>query len=180
MLAFVTGTVEQELLVRNEYLVTENRILSQLKGRLRLSEPVPAAAVVPENSVLADSRMRQNQGIIRCDACNPPSAWNVYRQPVQVAAPAIGAIDFCVVQTLTFECLFAVVGHGRRQLLWFAVTRHPTAEWRAQQNVEAFPWGTAPTYLVRDNDGAYGQAFTSRVRAMGIRDRPISPRSPLC
>ena len=82
--------------------------------------------------------------------------------------------------TLTFECLFAfvVVGHGRRQLLWFAVTRHPTAEWLAQQIVEAFPWNTAPTYLVRDNDGAYGQAFTSQVRAMGMRDRPISPRSP--
>jgi magnesium-transporting ATPase (P-type) len=40
------------------------------------------------------------------------------------------------------------------------------------------PWDAAPTYLVRDNDGAYGQAFTSRIRAMGIRDRPISPRSP--
>ena len=95
-------------------------------------------------------------------------------------ADAIAAIDLCVVPTLTFECLFAfvVVGHGRRQLLWFAVTRHPTAEWLAQQIVEAFPWNTAPTYLVRDNDGAYGQAFTSRVRAMGIRDRPISPRSP--
>src|SRR6202011_4771579 len=44
--------------------------------------------------------------------------------------------------------------------------------------VEAFPWNTAPAYLVRDNDGAYGQAFRRRVRAMGIRDRPISPRSP--
>jgi hypothetical protein len=36
----------------------------------------------------------------------------------------------------------------------------------------------APTYLVRDNDGAYGQAFIRRLRAMGIRDRPISPQSP--
>jgi hypothetical protein len=93
---------------------------------------------------------------------------------------AIAAINLCVVPTVTFECLFAflVVGHGRRQLLWFAVTRHPTAEWLAQQIMEAFPWDTEPTYLVRDNDGTYGQAFTSRVRAMGIRDRPISPRSP--
>ena len=66
----------------------------------------------------------------------------------------------------------------RRQLLWFAVTRHPTAEWLAQQIIEAFPWETAPTYLVRDNDGAYGQIFRRRVRAMGIRDRPISLRSP--
>ena len=42
----------------------------------------------------------------------------------------------------------------------------------------AFPWGTAPTYLVRDNDRAYGQAFTNRVRTLGIRDHPILPRSP--
>ena len=64
---------------------------------------------------------------------------------------AIAAIDLCVVPTVTFECLFAflVVGHGRRQLIWFAVTRHPTAEWLAQQIVEAFPWDTAPRYLIR-------------------------------
>jgi transposase InsO family protein len=108
----------------------------------------------------------------------PPSQnWRTF---LRNHADAIAAIDLCVVPTLTFECLFAfvVVGHGRRQLLWFAVTRHPTAEWLAQQIVEAFPWNTAPTYLMRDNDGAYGRAFTSRVRAMGIRDRPISPRSP--
>jgi transposase InsO family protein len=54
------------------------------------------------------------------------------------------------------------------------VTRHPTAEWLAQQIVEAFPWETARPYLVHDNDGAYGPVFTRRVRAMGIRDR----RSP--
>jgi transposase InsO family protein len=92
----------------------------------------------------------------------------------------LAAVDLCLVPTLTFQCLFAflVVGHGRRQLLWFAVSRQATAEWLAQQIVEAFPWDTAPTYLVRDNDGAYGQAFTRRIRAMGIRDRPISPRSP--
>jgi hypothetical protein len=51
--------------------------------------------------------------------------------------------------------------HGRRQLLWFAVTGHPTAEWLVQQLVEAFPWGTAPTYLLRDNDGAYGRHESS-------------------
>jgi transposase InsO family protein len=95
-------------------------------------------------------------------------------------AQAIAAIDLCVVPTLTFDLLFAflVLGHGRRQLLWFEVTRHPTAEWLARQITEAFPWTWAPAYLVRDNDRAYGHAFTSRVRAMGIRDRPISPGSP--
>jgi len=86
----------------------------------------------------------------------------------------------CVVPTLTFDLLFAflVLGHDRRQLLWFEVTRHPTAEWLARQITEAFPWTSAPAYLVRDNDGAFGHVFTSRVRAMGIRDRPISPGSP--
>jgi transposase InsO family protein len=48
----------------------------------------------------------------------------------------------------------------------------------AQQIAEAFPWNTAPTYLVRDNDRAYGQAFQRRIRAMGIPDRPIALRSP--
>jgi Integrase core domain len=111
------------------------------------------------------------------DPTPPSQTWRTF---LRNHADAIVAIDLCVVPTLTFERLFAflVVGHGRRQLLWFAVTRHPTAEWLAQQIVEAFPWGTAPTYLVRDNDGADGQAFTNRVRAMGIRDRPTSPRSP--
>ena len=58
------------------------------------------------------------------------------------------------------------------------MTRHPTAEWLARQITEAFPWASAPAYLVRDNDRAYGPVFKSRVRAMGIRDRPISPGSP--
>ena len=61
---------------------------------------------------------------------------------------------------------------------WFEVTRHPTAAWLARQITEAFPWASAPAYLVRDNDRAYGHVFTTRVTAMGIRDRPISPGSP--
>ena len=58
------------------------------------------------------------------------------------------------------------------------MTRHPTAEWLAQQIVEAFPWDTAPTYWCATMMAPMGPAFTRRVRAMGIRDRPISPRSP--
>jgi hypothetical protein len=109
---------------------------------------------------------------------NPPSqTWKTF---LRNHTEAIAAIDMCIVPTLTFDLLFAllVLGHGRRQLLWFEVTRHPTAEWLARQITEAFPWTSAPAYLVRDNDGAYGHVFTSRVRAMGIRDRPTSPGSP--
>src|SRR5450631_266488 len=99
---------------------------------------------------------------------NPPSqTWKTF---LRNHAEAIAAIDMCIVPTLTFDHLFAflVLGHGRRQILWFEV----------RQITEAFPWASAPAYLVRDNDRAYGHIFTSRVRAMGIRDRPISPRSP--
>jgi len=58
------------------------------------------------------------------------------------------------------------------------VTAHPTAEWVADQLPEACGWDQAPTYLLRDRDRVYGQAFTRGIRAMGIRDRPTSPRSP--
>jgi transposase InsO family protein len=58
------------------------------------------------------------------------------------------------------------------------VTAHATAEWIAQQITEAFPWNDAPRYLIRDRDGIYGAAVTRRLRAMGIRDKPIAPGSP--
>jgi hypothetical protein len=90
----------------------------------------------------------------------------------------IASIDLFVVPTIAFEQLFAflVLGHERRQLLWFAVTRNPTAEWLARQITEAFPWNSAPKYLIRDR--AFGVTCKARVRAMGIRDRPTSLRSP--
>ena len=92
----------------------------------------------------------------------------------------IASIDLFVVPTIAFEQLFAflVLGHGRRQLLWIAVTGNPTAEWLARQITEAFPWEKAPKYLIRDNDRAFGVAFKARVRAMGIRDKPIAAGSP--
>src|SRR5262249_36536463 len=106
--------------------------------------------------------------------------WEGWKRLLRDHGQALAAIDLGVVPTLTFDLLFAflVLGHGRRQLLWFEVTRRPTAEWLARQVTEAFPWASAPAYLVRDNDRAYGHVFTSRVRAMGIRDQPISHGSP--
>jgi hypothetical protein len=91
----------------------------------------------------------------------------------------IAAIDLFVVPTIAFQQLFAflVLGHKRRQLLWFAVTRNPTAKWLPRQITEAFPWDSAPKYLIRDNDRAFGVVFKARVRAMGIRDRPTSFRT---
>ncbi len=75
---------------------------------------------------------------------------------------------------MTFHLLYAflVVGHGRRQLLWFDVTRHPTAQWLARQMTEAFPWASAPTYLVRDND----RARYSMMTVDSIMGRPLCTR----
>jgi transposase InsO family protein len=92
----------------------------------------------------------------------------------------VASIDLFVVPTIAFQRLFAflVLGHERRRLLWFAVTRNPTADWLARQITEAFPWDGAPKYLIRDNDRMFGAVFKAHVRAMGIRDRPTSFRSP--
>jgi hypothetical protein len=90
----------------------------------------------------------------------------------------IASIDLFVVPTITFQHLFAflVLGHKRRQLLWFAVTRNPTAEWLARQITEAFPWDTAPKHLIRDNDRAFGAAFKARVRATDILPLALAER----
>ena len=66
----------------------------------------------------------------------------------------------------------------RRELVWISVTTHPTTEWVARQITEAFPWNEAPRYMIRDRDRIYGGVVTRRVRATGIRDRPITPASP--
>jgi len=55
---------------------------------------------------------------------------------------------------------------------------HPTARWTAQQITEAFPYDTAPKYLIRDRDGIYGTFFEQRVENMGIEEVLIAPKSP--
>src|SRR5678815_351871 len=74
--------------------------------------------------------------------------------------------------------VLVIVGIDRRLIVTINVTSRPTAEWIARQVTEAFPWEWAPKYLIRDRDGAYGEVFKRRLRAMGIRDRPVAPRSP--
>jgi transposase InsO family protein len=69
-------------------------------------------------------------------------------------------------------------GCSRRHIVWIGVTNSPTAEWIARQITEAFPWDSAPGYLIRDRDCVFGSVLKQRLRAMGIRDKPIAPRSP--
>jgi putative transposase len=90
------------------------------------------------------------------------------------------ALDFFVVPTVTFRVLFVLVilAHERRRIIHFSITEHPTAQWTAQQVVEAFPWDEAPRYLLRDRDRIYGTYFRQRVRHMGIHEVVTAPRSP--
>jgi len=92
----------------------------------------------------------------------------------------IASMDFFVVPTVTFQLLYVLVvlRHDRRRIVHVNVTRHPTAEWTAQQVVEAFPWDEAPRFLMRDRDGIYGAAFTRRVAGLGIEEVKSAPRSP--
>jgi transposase InsO family protein len=89
-------------------------------------------------------------------------------------------MDLFVVPTIGFRMLygFVIVRLDRRDLVWINVTTNPTAEWVARQITEAFPWDMAPRYMIRDRDRIYGGAVTRRLRAMGIRDKPIAPASP--
>ena len=92
----------------------------------------------------------------------------------------IAAIDMFVVATATFRLLYAliVLGHDRRRIIHFEVTQNPTQVWLSRQMTEAFPWDTAPRYLLRDRDASYGPAFRDRVRVMGIKEVVTAPRSP--
>ena len=89
-------------------------------------------------------------------------------------------MDLFVVPTLSFRLLYGllILCHGRRQFLWLGVTAYPSAEWMARQLTEACGWEWMPKYIVRDRDSVYGEIFTWRLRAMGIRDRPTMPHSP--
>ena len=80
----------------------------------------------------------------------------------------LASVDFFTAHTVWFEILFVfiVLAHDRRRVLHFNVTAHPTAEWTAQQIVEAFPFDTAPKYLLRDRDRIYGQQFRDQVAVM--------------
>ena len=90
------------------------------------------------------------------------------------------SIDFFTVPTARWRVLFVLVvlAHHRRRVLHFNVTERPTAEWTAQQIVEAFPDDTAPSYLLRDRDTIYGHAFRHRVKSMQILEVLTAAHSP--
>jgi putative transposase len=92
----------------------------------------------------------------------------------------IAAMDFLVVPTVRFRLLYAwfVIGHGRREIIHFGVTAHPTSSWVVQQLREAFPNETAPRFLICDNDSIFSDRVTEMIDQLGIEPRRTAFRSP--
>ena len=100
----------------------------------------------------------------------PP--WQTWRTFLENHADCIAGIDFFTVHTATFRILyeFIVLSHDRRHIVHFNVKAHATARWTAQQVVEAFPFDSAPQYLLRDRDAIYGEKVRRRIKSLGIKD----------
>ena len=107
----------------------------------------------------------------------PSPTWRSF---LRNQAYGIAAIDMFVVTCASFRLLYVMIilVHDRRKIVRAAVTAHPTAAWLSRQVTEAFPWDTAPRYLLRDRDASYGSDFCNRVEAMGIKEVITAPRSP--
>ncbi len=108
----------------------------------------------------------------------PPSpAWRAF---LKNHLTELVALDFFTVPTVGFKVLFVliVLAPERRRVVHFNVTEHPTAQWTAQQLVEAFPWETAPKYLLRDRDAVYGAGFQRRAAHLGMDQVLTAPRTP--
>jgi transposase InsO family protein len=121
---------------------------------------------------------RSVSGIIRRNNPKPPSqTWKTF---IKNHMPDTVAVDFLVVPTIRFKMLFVfvVLSHARRRVVHFNVTANPTAQWTAQQITEAFPWDSAPRYLLRDRDKIFGNLFQQRVCAIGIEEVLTAYHSP--
>src|SRR5438105_2638619 len=93
----------------------------------------------------------------------PPSqGWKTF---LRNHAEGIASMDMFVVPTISFRLLYGllILRHSRRELLWLGVTTGPNAEWIALQLTEACSWKEVPRYIIRDRDGAYGEAFIRRL-----------------
>ena len=92
----------------------------------------------------------------------------------------IAAMDFLVVPTAGFRLLYVwfVIAHGRREILHYGISEHPTSRWVIQQLREAFPDDTAPRFLIFDNDSIFSARVADSIQNLGIEPRRTAFRSP--
>lgn len=96
------------------------------------------------------------------------------------SSEAIAAMHFFAVPTLTFGVLycFFVIAHDRRRILHFNVSMHPTSAWIMQQLREAFPYDSAPKYLIFDRGSNFNNEVIDTMKCFGITPKRTSFRSP--
>ncbi|MBN1348903.1 integrase, partial [candidate division KSB1 bacterium] len=117
-------------------------------------------------------------GLLHRRKRKPPS--QTWRTFIKNHMPDMVGLDFLVAPTIRFQLLFVfvVLSHARRRAVHFNTSANPTAQWTAQQIVEALPWDAAPRYLLRDRDRIYGDRFRRRVKSMGIEEALTTYLSP--
>src|SRR5437867_4898195 len=150
-------------------LIRKMRLANPLWGAPRIHGELFKLGIELSQATVAKYRVRQRK---------PPS--QTWRTFLNNHVRDLVSADFFTVPTISFRALFVfvVLAHHRRRHIHFNVTAHPGAEWTTQQIVQAFPWDTAPRYLIRDRDTIYGEDFRQRVQAVGIHEVLTAPRSP--
>ena len=156
-----------------------SRELRKLIGRMWEANPTwGSPKIVAELAMLGIDVAKSTVEKYQPKRTGPPSpTWRTFLdQHVQ----NLVSIDFFIVPTVKFRVLFVfiVLAHDRRRIVHFNVTEHPTAQWTAQQIVEAFPFDTVPSYLIQDGDGIYGERVTWRIESLGIDEVITAPSSP--
>jgi putative transposase len=138
-------------------------------GALRIHGELSKVGIQVSQATVAKYMVRQRK---------PPSQnWRTF---LENHMQTLVSDDFFVVPTIRFRLLFVfvILSHDRRRPVHFAVTADPTSEWTARQLLEAFPWDSAPRYLLRDRDGIYGEKFCDAATWLGIHEVLTAPKSP--
>ena len=153
--------------------------LRKLIGRMWEANPTwGSPKIVAELAMLGINVAKSTVEKYQPKRARPPSpTWRTF---LDQHVRDLVSIDFFIVPTATFRVLFVfvVLAHDRRRIVHFNVTEHPTAQWTEQQIVEAFPFDTAPSYLIRDGDGIYGERVTRRIKSLGTNEVITAPASP--
>jgi integrase-like protein len=150
-------------------LIRQMSVANPLRGAPRIHGELLKLGIEISQATVAKYIMRRRG--------TPSPTWRSF---LRNQAAGIAAIDMFVVASASFRLLYVMIilAHDRRTIMRFDITRNPTAGWLARQVTEAFPWDTAPRYLLRNRDGSYGAEFCRRVDAMEISEVVTAPRSP--
>ena len=108
----------------------------------------------------------------------PSQNWRTFLRNQQPKESPPSTCSLCASASFRLLYVMIVLAHDRRKIVRTVSLQHPTAAWISLQVTEAFPWDTAPRYLLRDRDASYGSEFRRRVEAMNITEVITAPRSP--